>query len=138
MLLIHKLAIRIFYFYQPQVSSPQPLKYSRIRYYLKSGSLSEKETRINHAQAKICFTSFSIPLLSRIPILGPIFFTEQSVLVYIGYLLTPLAWYYINKTRPGMHLRAVGEYPAAADALGINAKLFHIVKQSSAISTSIK
>jgi ABC-type uncharacterized transport system permease subunit len=64
--------------------------------------------------------NFSIPLLSQIPILGPIFFTKQSVLVYIGYLLTPLAWYYINRTRPGLHLRAVGEYPAAADALGIN------------------
>jgi simple sugar transport system permease protein len=64
--------------------------------------------------------SFSIPLLSQIPIIGPIFFTNQSVLVYIGYLLTPLAWYYINRTRPGLHLRAVGEYPSAADALGIN------------------
>jgi simple sugar transport system permease protein len=41
-------------------------------------------------------------------------------MVYIGYLFIPLAWYYINRTRPGMHLRAVGEYPAAADALGIN------------------
>src|SRR5688572_4969737 len=64
--------------------------------------------------------NFSIPLLSQIPIIGPIFFTNQSVLVYIGYLLTPLAWYYINRTRGGLHLRAVGEYPAAADALGIN------------------
>ena len=64
--------------------------------------------------------NFSIPLLSQIPILGPIFFTNQSVLVYIGYLLTPLAWYYINHTRPGLHLRAVGEYPSAADALGIS------------------
>lgn len=64
--------------------------------------------------------AFSIPLLSQIPILGPIFFTNQSVLVYFGYLLVPLAWYYINRTRPGLHLRAVGEYPSAADALGIN------------------
>jgi simple sugar transport system permease protein len=64
--------------------------------------------------------NFSIPLLSQIPILGPIFFTKQSVLVYIGYLLTPLAWYYINRTRGGLHLRAIGEYPSAADALGIN------------------
>jgi len=64
--------------------------------------------------------SFSLPLLSQIPVIGPIFFTDQSVLVYIGYLLTPLAWYYINRTRPGLHLRAVGEYPSAADALGIN------------------
>ncbi|HKG55551.1 MAG TPA: ABC transporter permease [Anaerolineales bacterium] len=64
--------------------------------------------------------NFSIPLLSQIPILGPIFFKNQSVLVYIGYLLTPLAWYYINRTRGGLHLRAIGEYPSAADALGIN------------------
>jgi simple sugar transport system permease protein len=64
--------------------------------------------------------SFSIPLLTNIPILGPIFFTDQSVLVYIGYLLIPLAWYYINRTRPGLHLRAIGENPAAADTLGIN------------------
>jgi len=64
--------------------------------------------------------NFSIPLLTLIPILGKIFFTDQSVLVYIGYLLVPFSWYYINRTRPGLHLRAVGEYPSAADALGIN------------------
>jgi simple sugar transport system permease protein len=64
--------------------------------------------------------TFSIPLLSQLPILGPILFTDQSVLVYLGYLLIPAAWFYINRTRPGMHLRAVGEYPAAADAMGIN------------------
>jgi simple sugar transport system permease protein len=64
--------------------------------------------------------TFTVPLLAQIPAIGPIFFSNQSVLVYIGYLITPLAWYYINRTRPGLHLRAVGEYPAAADALGIN------------------
>jgi ABC-type uncharacterized transport system permease subunit len=64
--------------------------------------------------------NFSFPLLTLIPILGKIFFTNQSILVYIGYLLVPFSWYYINRTRPGLHLRAVGEYPAAADALGIN------------------
>lgn len=63
---------------------------------------------------------FTIPLLSQIPAIGPIFFANQSVLVYIGYLMIPLIWYYINRTRAGLHLRAVGEYPAAADALGIN------------------
>lgn len=62
----------------------------------------------------------SIPVLSQIPILGRIFFLNQSILVYVGYLLVPLSWWYINRTRPGLHLRAVGEYPAAADALGIN------------------
>jgi ABC-type uncharacterized transport system permease subunit len=62
----------------------------------------------------------TIPVLSKIPALGPILFTDQSVLVYAGYLLVPASWYYINRTRPGLHLRAVGEFPAAADALGVN------------------
>jgi general nucleoside transport system permease protein len=61
----------------------------------------------------------TIPVLSQIPFLGPVFFTDQRALVYVGYLLVPLAWYWIGRTRPGLHLRAVGEYPAAADAQGI-------------------
>jgi simple sugar transport system permease protein len=61
----------------------------------------------------------TIPLLSEIPFIGEVFFTDQRALVYIGYLLVPLAWYWIVRTRPGLHLRAVGEYPAAADAQGI-------------------
>jgi simple sugar transport system permease protein len=64
--------------------------------------------------------TLTIPILSSIPVIGPIFFTNQSVLVYVGYLLVPFSWFYINRTRPGMHLRAVGENPAAADAMGVN------------------
>ena len=75
---------------------------------------------LSKAGAVSLLPAFSIPILSQIPILGPIFFTDQSIMVYIGYFLIPLAWYYINRTRPGMHLRAVGEQPAAADSLGIN------------------
>jgi len=63
---------------------------------------------------------WTIPGLSQIPIIGPILFTNHSPMVYLGYLATPAVWYYINRTRPGLHLRAVGEYPSAADALGIN------------------
>lgn len=61
-----------------------------------------------------------IPGLALIPVIGPIFFEDHSVLVYFGYLLIPLAWYYLYRTRPGMHLRAVGEKPSAADSMGIN------------------
>ena len=64
--------------------------------------------------------NFSFPLLTLIAVVVKIFFTNQSGGVYIGYLRVPLSWYYINRTRPGLHLRAVGEYPSAADALGIN------------------
>jgi ABC-type uncharacterized transport system permease subunit len=75
---------------------------------------------LSKAGAISLLPTLTIPLLSRIPALGPILFTDQNVLVYAGYMLVPAAWYYINRTRPGMHLRAVGEFPAAADALGIN------------------
>lgn len=64
--------------------------------------------------------SYTLPLLSQIPLLGPVFFTNQKLLVYIGFLMVPLAWYYINYTRPGMHLRALGEQPTALDTLGVN------------------
>jgi len=82
---------------------------------------------LSKAGAVALLPNFSIPLISKIPFIGPIMFTNQSVMVYIGYILAPLAWYYINKTRPGLHLRAVGEYPSAADALGINVYLTRYV-----------
>lgn len=63
--------------------------------------------------------SFPIPFLADIPILGPIFF-QHNVIIYLGFLLIPLAWFYIYRTRPGLELRAIGEYPAAADVQGIN------------------
>jgi simple sugar transport system permease protein len=75
---------------------------------------------LNKAGAISLLPVFSIPLLSRIPLIGPVMFTNHSVMVYVGYLLVPLAWFYINRTRPGMHLRAVGENPTAADAMGLN------------------
>jgi ABC-type uncharacterized transport system permease subunit len=75
---------------------------------------------LNKAGTVALMPSYTLPILSQIPILGPVFFTDHKLLVYIGYVMFPLAWYFINHTRPGMHLRAVGEYPAAADTLGIN------------------
>ncbi|MBE7533698.1 MAG: ABC transporter permease [Ardenticatenaceae bacterium] len=64
--------------------------------------------------------AFDLPLLSQIPFIGSIFFTNHSLLVYVGYLFIPAAWYYIYRTRPGMHLRAIGEKPEAADTMGVN------------------
>lgn len=75
---------------------------------------------LNSLKGVLTLPSYSISLLMDIPIIGRIFFTNQSILVYIGYILIPLCWYFIYHTRPGMHLRAVGEYPAAADSQGIN------------------
>ncbi len=75
---------------------------------------------LSKAGATSVLPVITIPGLSAIPILGPILFTNHSPLVYVGYLLTPAITFYVNRTRQGLHLRAVGEYPAAADALGIN------------------
>lgn len=63
--------------------------------------------------------SFPIPLLADLPIVGPIFF-QHNVIIYLGFLLIPVAWFYIYRTRPGLELRAIGEVPAAADVQGIN------------------
>jgi ABC-type uncharacterized transport system permease subunit len=45
---------------------------------------------------------------------------EQILILLLGLIFAPLAWYYLNRTRPGLNLRSVGEYPSAADSLGIN------------------
>ena len=61
-----------------------------------------------------------IPLgpLARIPILGPVLF-DQNALVYFTLILIPIFWYVISRTRYGLRLRAAGERPEAADALGL-------------------
>lgn len=63
--------------------------------------------------------SLRFPILSDLPILGPLLF-QFDVLVYLAMLLVPLLWFVLYKTRWGITLRSVGESPATADALGIN------------------
>lgn len=64
-------------------------------------------------------TRFPIPILNEIPFLGPVLFRHDPT-VYIGLLLVPVIWVWVNKTRPGLHMRLVGENPASADTAGIN------------------
>jgi simple sugar transport system permease protein len=61
----------------------------------------------------------AIPLLSKIPILGPVLF-KQNILVYFSILLSIGLWYALYRTNTGLRLRSVGENPKAADALGIS------------------
>ncbi len=65
------------------------------------------------------FQRTPLPLLGDLPIVGRSFF-QQDILTYSLYLLVPLLWFYLYKTRPGLHLRAVGESPQTADAMGVN------------------
>ena len=65
------------------------------------------------------FSAFELPILSTIPVLGPIFF-NQDLLVYFTYLIPLFMWLFFYYTRFGLSLRAAGEYPAAAVAAGLN------------------
>jgi len=64
------------------------------------------------------FSVVPIPVLSEIPLLGPILF-KQSFIVYLMYAVVALVWFGLYRTRWGLRLRAVGEHPQAADTVGI-------------------
>ena len=76
-----------------------------------------------------------IPILSGIPILGPILF-KQSVVGYLMYVAVIVVWVGLFKTRWGLRVRAVGEHPQAADTMGIkvNATRFWNVTLGGAIA----
>lgn len=69
------------------------------------------------------FGKFDFPLLADIPVLGPIFFKNTTIVGYLAIAFSFLAWFIIYKTRFGLRLRSVGEHPQAADTLGINVYL---------------
>lgn len=60
-----------------------------------------------------------VPLLSRIPLLGEIFF-QQNILTYLAYILIPISIFVLCKTSLGLTIRSTGENPVAVDVAGIN------------------
>jgi ABC-type uncharacterized transport system permease subunit len=65
------------------------------------------------------FEKLPIPLLSEIPVLGQVLFNNR-ITVYLMFILVPLLWYVLFRTKLGLRARAVGEHPLAADTVGIN------------------
>ena len=70
---------------------------------------------------KAGFSDLAIPGLSEIPVLGHGLF-NHNILVYLGIVIAVAMWWYLNRTNPGLKLRAVGENPGSADSVGINVK----------------
>lgn len=66
--------------------------------------------------------SIEIPLLSKLPVLGPLLF-HHDILVYVGVAMVALVHYFLYHTRGGLLLRSIGEAPDAAHALG-----YHVVR----------
>lgn len=71
-------------------------------------------------QAAPGFDRWALPVLGRIPGIGPIFF-QQDALVYLSFLVPLALWGFLRYTRWGLGIRAVGEHPVAAMAAGLQA-----------------
>ncbi len=64
----------------------------------------------------------SVPVLSKIPILGPILFERAYITTYIAIFIFIIALIIINRTKFGLHIKASGEHPQALDAAGVKVK----------------
>ena len=62
----------------------------------------------------------NVPLLSKIPVIGPMLFENAYITTYLGFFILALSAFVLFRTRFGLRLRACGENPHAADAAGIN------------------
>ncbi|MCT0010834.1 ABC transporter permease [Weissella confusa] len=66
------------------------------------------------------FGYWNVPILSKIPVIGTIFFTKTSSTAWVAIIIAFVASWVLFKTRFGLRLRSVGENPQAADTLGLN------------------
>lgn len=65
------------------------------------------------------FDIIEIPVLSKIPVIGPIFFA-QSIIIYLMYVVVVVIHIALFKSKWGLRTRAVGEHPTAAESVGID------------------
>ena len=92
------------------------------------GSLSTLAGGVGQISVAITGDAYraKIPLLSKIPVIGDIFF-NYGFLTYFAIIITLLMAFFLKRTRWGLNLNAVGESPATADAAGINVTLYKYV-----------
>jgi len=66
------------------------------------------------------FIKRDVPVLSSVPIIGPLFFGNAYITTLIVFIIVMISWYMLYRRPFGLRLRACGENPQAADSLGIN------------------
>ncbi len=81
-----------------------------LAYFLGNPFMGQRGPQLPH---------WNIPLLSDIPVIGPLMF-RHDLMTYLSYLIIFLAWVWIYKTRHGLVLQGIGERPAAAFVRGAN------------------
>ncbi|OPL07759.1 MAG: sugar ABC transporter permease [delta proteobacterium ML8_F1] len=64
----------------------------------------------------------TIPVLSEIPVVGPILFTNMYLTVYLALLIVLATWFVVYRTTFGLRLRACGEHPQAVDSMGVSVR----------------
>ena len=96
-----------------------------------TGVFFRSQPQLNNATAT-AFTPILIPALHHLPAkftlaarLGSALF-EQNALGWLAWALVPVFWYFLYRTRSGLRLRAVGEYPAAAEAAGVRVNVVRV------------
>lgn len=62
---------------------------------------------------------WAIPGLSKIPVLGPVFF-NQTPIVYFSFILVFAFFFFLKRTKLGLHIRAAGEHPMALETIGVS------------------
>lgn len=100
--------------------------------FLYGALLAPNETALN---TPVRFSRIEIPLLSDIPIIGPVLF-NQTFIVYLMFITVAIVAWGLYRTKWGLRVRAVGEHPQAADTVGIkvNATRFWNVLLAGAIA----
>lgn len=95
-----------------------------LSYYIGKVLITDATAILNNK-----LTSFTFADAITVPYLGEVvrIFMNQDLLVYLSYITVVLVWFYIYKTQAGLNLRAIGENPGAADAVGINVRLSRFV-----------
>lgn len=96
-------------------------------YFFVGKGIGEKWPAMTSAESLVNgYAALDIPGLSKLPVIGKALFSH-NILVYLGIFIAVLVWWYLNFTKTGLRLRAVGENPGAADSVGVNTLLYKYV-----------